>query len=87
MTKPLTEKDQLITQLTGIYDQLEELDMALEVSFSDLRMDLDREQQEKIADMNQKMVHLEKIIDSISLGAEKLNVRAVNLPYRKSIPI
>ncbi|WP_066312988.1 hypothetical protein [Bacillus sp. FJAT-29814] len=87
MTKPLTEKDLLITQLTGIYDQLEELDMALEVSFSDLRMDLDREQQEKIADMNQKMVHLEKINDSISLGAEKLNVRAVNLPYRKSIPI
>ncbi|MCM3766603.1 hypothetical protein [Neobacillus niacini] len=87
MTRPLTEKDQLITQLTRIYDQLEELDMALEVSFSDLGMDLDREQQEKIADMNQKMVHLEKIIDSISLGAEKLNVRAVNLPYRKSIPI
>jgi molecular chaperone GrpE (heat shock protein) len=87
MTRPLTEKEQLISKLTGIYDQLEELDLALEASFSDLRMNLEREQQEKIADCNQKMIHLENIIDSISMGAEKINVRAVNLPYRKTIPV
>jgi molecular chaperone GrpE (heat shock protein) len=87
MTRPLTEKEQLITKLTGIYDQLKELDMALEASFSELRTNLDREQHEKIADSHQKMIHLEKIIDTISTGAEKINVRAVNLPYRKSIPV
>ena len=87
MTRPLTEKEQLITKLTGIYDQLKELDMALGASFSELRSNLDREQHEKIADSNKKMVHLEKIIDTIATGAEKKNVRAVNLPYRKSIPV
>lgn len=87
MTQPLTEKEQLITKLTGIYNQLEELDLALETSFSDLRMNMEREQHNRLADCNQKMIQLENIIDSISMGAEKINVRAVNLPYRKTIPV
>ncbi|EKN69566.1 hypothetical protein BABA_09076 [Neobacillus bataviensis LMG 21833] len=49
MNKPLSEKEKLLTMLTEIYDQLEELESVLEASFSDHRINLNREQQEKIS--------------------------------------
>jgi hypothetical protein len=47
MNKPLSEKEELLTRLTDIYDQLEELESVLEASFSDHRISLNREEQEK----------------------------------------
>ncbi len=37
MNKPLSDKEKLLSMLTEIYDQLEELELVLEASFSDHR--------------------------------------------------
>lgn len=47
MTRPTHEKEKLVTMLTEIYDQLEELELVLESSFSDLRMCLNNEELKK----------------------------------------
>ncbi|MBO0958192.1 hypothetical protein J1P26_00480 [Neobacillus sp. MM2021_6] len=59
MNKPLSEKEKLLSMLTEIYDQLEELESVLEASFSDLRINLNREQQEKISAPAQRLSDME----------------------------
>ena len=59
MNKPLSEKEKLLTMLTEIYDQLEELESVLETSFSDHRIILNREQQEKISAPVQRLSDME----------------------------
>jgi hypothetical protein len=64
MNKPLSDKENLISMLTGIYDQLEELEVVLEASFSDLRKSLDKEESTKIKESKQKLKVIEHIIDN-----------------------
>jgi exonuclease VII small subunit len=65
MNKPLSDKEQLMSMLTDIYDQLEELEVVLEASFSDLRKSLDKDEQAKLSASKQKLQGLERTIDKI----------------------
>lgn len=65
MNKPLSEKEKLITMLTGIYDQLEELELVLEASFSDLRINLNKEEQDKLKEQQQKLSVIDQTIEKI----------------------
>jgi len=69
MNKPLSDKEKLISMLTEIYDQLEELEVVLEASFSDMRNSLDREEQDKVTVTKQKLCGLEKSIDTVNANA------------------
>ncbi|MFJ7725589.1 hypothetical protein ACIQXV_05415 [Neobacillus sp. NPDC097160] len=70
MNKPLSEKEKLLTMLTGIYDQLEELESVLEASFSDLRNSLNREEQGKLTVPVQKLSDIEKKIANVNQSEE-----------------
>lgn len=48
MTIPMSEKEKMLTMLTEIYDQLEELESVLEASFSGQRLQITSEEQEKL---------------------------------------
>lgn len=65
MNKPLSDKEQLMSMLTEIYDQLEELEVVLGASFSDLRKSLDKDEQAKLIVSKQKLQGLERSIDKI----------------------
>jgi hypothetical protein len=62
MKQPLSEKENLLTRLTDIYEQLEELESVLEASFSDHRISLNREEQEKLTVPVQGLSNLGKKI-------------------------
>ncbi|MEH7415122.1 hypothetical protein V7266_07545 [Neobacillus drentensis] len=49
MNIPMSEKEKMLTMLTEIYDQLEELESVLETSFSDHRLYMNSEEQEKLS--------------------------------------
>ncbi|MDQ1145294.1 hypothetical protein QE429_002121 [Bacillus sp. SORGH_AS 510] len=71
MNKPRSEKEKLLTMLTEIYDQLEELESVLEASFSDLRSNLNRQEQEKLTKPMQKLTVIEnKLEDQNGLQME-----------------
>ncbi|NRD80535.1 hypothetical protein HPT25_24745 [Bacillus sp. BRMEA1] len=63
MYQSSTEKERLLLALTNIFDQLEELDLVLEKSFSDLRIRMNEEEQNKIFDSVKKLSILENKID------------------------
>lgn len=62
----LPEKEMLLSMLTEVYDQLEELEQVLEASFSDLRHNLNNEELDKISTTEIRISKLEKEIDNIS---------------------
>ena len=66
MNKPLSDKETLISMLTEIYVQLEDLEVVLEASFSDLRKNLDKDEQAKLIVSKQKLKGLEKSIDLVN---------------------
>ncbi|MDQ6599426.1 hypothetical protein E2K98_16460 [Bacillus salipaludis] len=55
MNKPMSEKEMLLTMLTDIYDQLEELESVLEASFSDLRNSLVEDEHNKLTVPKQRL--------------------------------
>lgn len=65
MNKSLADKEQLLTMLTGIYDQLEELESVLEASFSEQRIRLNMEEQRKLMKPIQKLGLIEKTLTNI----------------------
>ena len=52
--------------LTEIYDQLEELEIVLEASFSDLRIQMNNEELTKLTAPVQKLTKLENELDRIN---------------------
>ncbi|MCM3114591.1 hypothetical protein M3610_04765 [Neobacillus sp. MER 74] len=78
MNKPLSDKEKLISMLTEIYDQLEDLEVVLEASFSDLRKSLDQEEQDKIMESKQKLFGLEKTMEKVNSIS---NVEMTGEPY------
>ncbi|MBT2726246.1 hypothetical protein J7E63_04735 [Bacillus sp. ISL-75] len=66
MNKPFSDKEKLISMLSEIYDQLEELEVVLEASFSDLRKSLDKKEQAKLIVSKQKLMGLERSIDKVN---------------------
>jgi hypothetical protein len=66
MNKPLSDKEKLISMLSEIYDQLEELEVVLEASFSDLRKSLDKDEQAKLIVSKQKLKGLEQSIEIVN---------------------
>jgi hypothetical protein len=72
MNKPSPEKEKLLSMLTEIHDQLEELELVLEASFSDHRNNLNNEKLNKISASAQRLSIIEKdleIFNSISSDA------------------
>lgn len=59
MNKPISDKEKLLTMLTEIYDQLEELESVLEVSFSEHRTNLYESELGKITESKQRLVNIE----------------------------
>lgn len=66
MNKPISEKEKLLTMLTEVYDQLEELESVLEASFSDLRLSLHKEEQEKLIVPVQKLTDMDNILNHVN---------------------
>ena len=81
MNSSLPEKEKLLSMLTEIYDQLEELEIVLEASFSDLRMQMNNEEQQKLTAPVQRLSKLEKELDRITPPTENSNsvTRALKL--------
>jgi exoribonuclease R len=83
MNKPLSEKEKLVTMLTEIYDQLEELELVLEASFSDLRISLNKEEQDKIKISEQKLSVIDQIIGEFcSISNEEVTSSSSNQKSR-----
>jgi hypothetical protein len=66
MKKSLSQKEKLLTTLTEIYDQLEELELVLEASFSDLRLSLNQEEMEKLKIHEQRLSVIEQEFENIN---------------------
>ncbi|WP_420489265.1 hypothetical protein [Neobacillus niacini] len=66
MNSSLPEKEKLLSMLTEIYDQLEELEIVLEASFSDLRIQMNNEELNKLSAPVQRLSKLEKKLDRIN---------------------
>ncbi|MGG3562564.1 hypothetical protein ABES03_13305 [Neobacillus rhizosphaerae] len=87
MNKPLSEKEKLLTMLTEIYDQLEELESVLEASFSDLRYSLNQEEQEKLTIPVQKLSAIENIIENQSAAHGILDEYSDNNQVAKALKL
>jgi hypothetical protein len=59
MTIPMSEKEKMLTMLTEIYDQLEELESVLEASFSGQRLNMYSEEQQKLTVTLQRLSDIE----------------------------
>jgi hypothetical protein len=66
MNSSLPEKEKLLSMLTEIYDQLEELEIVLEASFSDLRTQMNHEEQKKLFEPIHRLSMLEMELDKIN---------------------
>jgi hypothetical protein len=62
----MPEKEKLLSMLTEIYDQLEELEIVLEASFSDLRIQMNNEELNKLSAPVQRLSKLEEELDKIN---------------------
>ena len=87
MNKPLSEKEKLLTMLTEIYDQLEELESVLEASFSDLRSSLNQEEQEKLTIPVQKLSAIENKIENQSATQGILDEYSDNNQVAKALKL
>jgi hypothetical protein len=81
MNSSLPEKEKLLSMLTEIYDQLEELESVLEASFSDLRIQMNNEELKKLSAPVQKLTMIEKELDRIesTVGPNNTINRALKL--------
>lgn len=70
MNSSLPEKEKLLSMLTEIYDQLEELEIVLEASFSDHRIEMNNEEINKLSAPVQKLSKLEKNLNAINQANE-----------------
>lgn len=59
MIRQISEKETLLSMLTGIYDQLEELESVLDTSFSEHRNHLKEDEYKKILHVKEKLKKLE----------------------------
>ncbi|HLO10752.1 MAG TPA: hypothetical protein VK190_00700 [Pseudoneobacillus sp.] len=87
MNKPLSEKEKLLTMLTEIYDQLEELESVLEASFSDLRSSLNQEEQEKLTIPFQKLSAIENKIENQSATQDIVDEYSDNNQVAKALKL
>ncbi|MDN3016744.1 hypothetical protein PH210_11110 [Paenibacillus sp. BSR1-1] len=87
MNKPMSEKEKLVSMLTDIYDQLEELDSVLEASFSDLRISLNKEEQSKINDSALKLSFIENKIDQVNLAFFENSLESSKNPAAKRLEL
>jgi hypothetical protein len=78
MNSSLPEKEKLLSMLTEIYDQLEELEIVLEASFSDLRIQMNNEELNKLSAPVQRLSKLEEELDKLNPTTNKVNVEQNN---------
>ncbi|MEH7176642.1 hypothetical protein [Neobacillus vireti] len=74
----LPEKEKLLSMLTEIYDQLEELENVLETSFSDLRNQMNHEELLKLSSPVQRLYKLEQELDRINPVSDECAVEQNN---------
>ncbi|OLS40274.1 hypothetical protein [Bacillus sp. MRMR6] len=72
MDKAIPDKEKLLSMLTDIYDQLEDLELVLEASFSDLRNKLNDEELSKISKSENRLSNIEKSIERINENSGEL---------------
>lgn len=83
----MSEKEKLVSMLTEIYDQLEELDSVLEASFSDLRISLNKDEQSKINDSALKLSFIENKIDQVNLAFFENSLESSKNPAAKRLEL
>jgi VIT1/CCC1 family predicted Fe2+/Mn2+ transporter len=71
MDKAIPDKEKLLSMLTDIYDQLEDLELVLEATFSDLRNRLNDEELSKISKSEDRLSTIEKNIERINKQFEE----------------
>ncbi|MBM7654882.1 hypothetical protein [Neobacillus cucumis] len=60
MNIPMSEKEKMLSMLTEICNQIEELESVLEASFTDCRLQLKSKEQEKIKETIQRLSEVEE---------------------------
>ncbi|MDQ1001759.1 ABC-type uncharacterized transport system fused permease/ATPase subunit [Neobacillus niacini] len=78
MNSSLPEKEKLLSMLTEIHDQLEELETVLEASFSDLRNQMNNEELNKLSAPVQRLSKLEEELDKINPTTNEANTEQNN---------
>lgn len=68
MNTSLPEKERLLSMLTEIYDELEELELVLDASFSDLRQSINKIEYNKISSAKIKLSKLERDLDRLNMN-------------------
>jgi predicted Holliday junction resolvase-like endonuclease len=63
MSESFSQKEKLLMMMTEIYNQLEELELVLETSYTELHDNWKNEELSKIAESNQRITNLEKKIE------------------------
>ncbi|WHY03613.1 hypothetical protein [Neobacillus sp. DY30] len=78
MNSSLPEKEKLLSMLTEIHDQLEELETVLEASFSDLRNQMNNEELNKLTAPVLRLSKLEEKLDKMNPSANETNLEHNN---------
>jgi hypothetical protein len=78
MKSSMPEKEKLLSMLTEIHDQLEELEIVLEASFSDLRNQMNNEELNKLSAPVQRLTKLEEELDKINPITNEANLEQNN---------
>ncbi len=66
MNEPMTDKERLLAMLTGIYEQLEELDSVFQASFSEQRIRLKQDEYKKITVPRKRISNIVNKLGKIS---------------------
>jgi hypothetical protein len=68
MNEPMSQKEMLMVMLMEIHDQLEELEMVLDNSFSNLRIELEQKEIVKLKMPEDRLTVLEGKMETLQLG-------------------
>lgn len=68
MNEPMSQKEMLMVMLMEIHDQLEELEMVLDNSFSDFRIKLEQREMVKLKLPEDRLTILEGKMETLHLG-------------------
>lgn len=87
MNMSLPEKEMLLSMLTEVYDQLEELEQVLEASFSDLRHNLNNQELNKISSTEIRLSKLEKEIEKINPDSKETETEMNLNPVTRALKL
>ncbi|HYK74542.1 MAG TPA: hypothetical protein VEV44_15715 [Pseudoneobacillus sp.] len=80
MIENQNSKDKLISMLTEIYGQLEELESVLDSSLVDLRSNMQQHQLDQVDKNEEKIIRFEKAMSEQSFASKEHNETYQNIP-------